>query len=70
VRAASAVQLAAAHGVVVFTSPPPITGSGECSSCTGDDTSAFWLTHDRFYAAWGSWRTGSLQTYWGGFSFR
>jgi hypothetical protein len=36
----------------------------------GDDTSAIWLTHDRFYAAWGDWRTGSLQTYWGGFSFR
>ncbi|MCW2671131.1 MAG: hypothetical protein JWO27_3028 [Frankiales bacterium] len=206
VGAASAVQLAAAHGVVVFTSPPPVTGSGECSSCTdvvvstdggrsvvrhatlipssggllggpgtvadprhkgrfaivttdgtgalvvyrtvdsgrrwtragriavpgrspakvwldwspegvlgigwrgatsdgdygfwgalsfddgrhftvtriskadspkdqgvwvaGDDTSAIWLTHDRFYAAWGDWRTGSLQTYWGGFSFR
>lgn len=36
----------------------------------GDDTSAIWLTHDRFYAAWGDWRTGSLQTYWGGFTFR
>jgi hypothetical protein len=36
----------------------------------GDDTSAIWLTRDRFYAAWGDWRTGSLQTYWGGFSFR
>ncbi|MCU1600119.1 MAG: hypothetical protein JWO22_828 [Frankiales bacterium] len=35
----------------------------------GDDTSAIWLTHDRFYASWGDWRTGSLQTYWGGFAF-
>ena len=36
----------------------------------GDDTSAIWLTHDRFYGTWGDWRTGSLQTYWGGFTFR
>ncbi|MDX6215537.1 MAG: hypothetical protein QOG99_1121, partial [Frankiales bacterium] len=36
----------------------------------GDDTSAIWLTHDRFYASWGDWRTGSLQTFWGGFTFR
>jgi hypothetical protein len=36
----------------------------------GDDTSAIWLTHDRFYATWGDWRTGSLQTFWGGFTFR
>ena len=35
----------------------------------GDDTSAIWLTHDRLYATWGDWRTGSLQTYWGGFTF-
>jgi hypothetical protein len=36
----------------------------------GDDTSAIWLTKDRFYATWGDWRTGALQTFWGGFSFR
>ena len=36
----------------------------------GDDTSAIWLTHDKLYATWGDWRTGSLQTYWGGFTFR
>jgi hypothetical protein len=36
----------------------------------GDDTSAIWLTRDRLYASWGDWRTGSLQTYWGGFRFR
>jgi hypothetical protein len=36
----------------------------------GDDTSAIWLTHDRFYGTWGDWRTGSLHTYWGGFTFR
>lgn len=35
----------------------------------GDDTSAIWLTHDRFYATWGDWRSGNLQTYWGGFTF-
>jgi hypothetical protein len=33
----------------------------------GDDTSAVWVTKDRFYATWGDWRTGSLQTFWGGF---
>jgi hypothetical protein len=36
----------------------------------GDDTSAIWLTKERFYATWGDWRTGALQTFWGGFSFR
>jgi hypothetical protein len=36
----------------------------------GDDTSAIWLTHDRFYAVWGDWRGGSLQTWWGGFPLR
>jgi hypothetical protein len=33
----------------------------------GDDTSAVWVTRDRFYATWGDWRGGSLQTWWGGF---
>jgi hypothetical protein len=33
----------------------------------GDDTSAIWLTDDRFYASWGDWRGGSLHTWWGGF---
>ena len=36
----------------------------------GDDTSAIWLTHDRFYAVWGDWRGGSLQTWWGGFPLK
>ncbi len=36
----------------------------------GDDTSAIWLTDDRFYATWGDWRGGSLQTWWGGFPIR
>ncbi|MDP9102328.1 MAG: glycoside hydrolase [Actinomycetota bacterium] len=36
----------------------------------GDDTSAVWLTDDRFYATWGDWRGGSLQTWWGGFALR
>jgi hypothetical protein len=35
----------------------------------GDDTSAIWIDHGHFYASWGDWRTGSLQTFWGGFSF-
>jgi hypothetical protein len=36
----------------------------------GDDTSAVWVTKDRFYATWGDWRGGSLQTWWGGFPLR
>ena len=36
----------------------------------GDDTSAIWLTRDRFYAVWGDWRGGSLQTWWGGFPLK
>jgi hypothetical protein len=36
----------------------------------GDDTSAIWLTDDRFYASWGDWRGGSLHTWWGGFPLR
>jgi hypothetical protein len=36
----------------------------------GDDTSAIWLTKDRFYAVWGDWRGGSLQTWWGGFPLK
>jgi hypothetical protein len=33
----------------------------------GDDTSTVVLTNDMFYASWGDWRGGSLQTWWGGF---
>jgi hypothetical protein len=33
----------------------------------GDDTTSIALTADRLYAAWGDWRGGSLQTWWGGF---
>ncbi len=33
----------------------------------GDDTSTIVLTDHMFYAAWGDWRGGSLQTWWGGF---
>ena len=36
----------------------------------GDDTSAIWLTDDRFYATWGDWRGGALHTWWGGFPLR
>jgi len=36
----------------------------------GDDTSAIWLTDDRFYGTWGDWRGGSLHTWWGGFTLR
>ncbi|MFL6238285.1 MAG: sialidase family protein [Actinomycetes bacterium] len=33
----------------------------------GDDTSTITLTQHMFYASWGDWRGGSLQTWWGGF---
>jgi hypothetical protein len=33
----------------------------------GDDTSTIALTSTMFYASWGDWRGGSLQTWWGGF---
>jgi hypothetical protein len=33
----------------------------------GDDTSTIALTNSMFYASWGDWRGGSLQTWWGGF---
>ena len=33
----------------------------------GDDTSTVVLTDHMFYASWGDWRGGSLQTWWGGF---
>jgi hypothetical protein len=36
----------------------------------GDDTSSIVLTDDAFYATWGDWRGGSLQTWWGGFPLR